>query len=304
MAHRKSGSTPAIGTYGVEKTVGQEKSQLFPVLGTQARVPPDTDAVKAAFDKLMRGLAHGFGEQTYSGYRTLYEFGHAVVPALEQRILEADWTAVTRPEATRMQTALVTLLHDIDEARSRDVIDRLLTDGCHPALRGALNSIRRYDGRNFKVHELRGLRVFIDNGIDHSEAVRFHLDRWLSNVPATDLWGITRLYILPVPPVPDHAGLYMPILSTITVYWRASLLWGLPPGWLERLLMERTLYHEIGHHVHRHEFGQQPEQEREADRYAYERLRLSRPFLVFIAQVIRRVLPRRFCEPYSPRSRR
>jgi hypothetical protein len=31
--------------------------------------------------------------------------------------------------------------------------------------------------------------------------------------------------------------------------------------------MQIVLYHEIGHHIHRHTFGEDPDQEREADKY-------------------------------------
>ena len=250
MAHRKSGMPTAIGKYGVEKTVGKDGSQLFPVLDTQARVPPDGDTVKAAFDTLMRGLAHGSGEQTYSGYRALYEFGHPVVPELERRILQADWTTVSRPQATRMQTALVTLLHDIDEGRSRSIIDRLLEADCHPSLRGVLNSIRRYDARNFRIHEVRGLRVLVAREIDEADDVPSHMDRWLANVPPEDLSGIVRLYVIKRPPKADYAGKYMPVLSTITVIWAEPLLGGKTMARLARFGVEHTLYHEIGHHVH------------------------------------------------------
>ncbi|MBE9557677.1 MAG: hypothetical protein IMF08_12535 [Proteobacteria bacterium] len=189
-----------------------------------------------------------------------------------------------------MQTALVSLLHDIDEARSRSVIDRLLAQDCHPALRGVLQSIRRYDDRNFRTHEIRGVRVLVAREIDESEGVPFHMERWLANVPRGDLAGIVRLYVVLRPPVQDVAGYYMPVLSTITVYWKVSLVGSKALARLARISVEKTLYHEIGHHVHRHTFGRQPEQEKEADRYAYARLRVSRPFLTAAVRAIRLVV--------------
>jgi hypothetical protein len=285
-----------MGTYGIEKTLGEEGSKLFPVLASQARIPPDavdSERIEAAFGKLMRGLAHMSEDLIYSGYRALYELGTAAIPALERRIFQANWKTVTRPEATRMQTALVSLLHDIDEARSRNVIDRLLAQDCHPALRGVLQSIRRYDGGDFGNHEISGVRVLVAREIDESGDVAFHMARWLANVPPEDLVGIARLYVVPRPPVQDTAGHYMPVLSTITVYWKDSLLGNKSLAWLARISVEQTLYHEIGHHVHRHTFGRQPEQEKEADRYAYARLRVSRPFLTGIVRAIRLFVPRK-----------
>ncbi len=295
MDHRKSDIPAGAATFGLEKTVGKDGSRLFPVLDSQARAAPDAEAIKAAFDKMMRGLAHGSGDQTYAGYRALYEVGHAVVPELEQRIMQADWNTVSRTDTTRMQTALVTLLHDIDEARSRDVIDRLLHAGCHPSLRGVLNSIRRYDSSGFWVHDIRGLRVLVSREIDESEDVFAHLDLWLASVPIEDLAGIMRLHVVRSPPEADYAGQYMPILSTITVIWEEPVFGGRILERLVRFGVEKTLYHEIGHHVHRHSFGRQPEQEKEADRYAAARMRANYPWLAGVAGVIRRLLPAGFC---------
>jgi hypothetical protein len=39
-------------------------------------------------------------------------------------------------------------------------------------------------------------------------------------------------------------------------------------SWMKNIRTEIVLYHEIGHHVHRHTFGEDPDQEREADKYA------------------------------------
>ena len=249
----------------------------------------DSERIEATFGKLMRGLAHMSGELIYSGYRELYELGPAAVPALERRIFQANWKTVTRPEATRMQTALVSLLHDIDEARSRDVIGRLLEQDCHPALRGALQNISRYDGSNFRTREIRGVPVLVAREIDVSEDVPFHMERWLANVPTGDLGGIVRIYVVPRRLMQDAAGYYMPFLSTITVYWKDSRLGSKSLAWLARVSVEHTLYHEIGHHIHRHTFGQDPEQEKEADRYANARLSVSHPFLTAAARAIARV---------------
>jgi hypothetical protein len=282
-----------MGTYDVEKTSGDESSRPLPDLTSEPRVPPeavDSERIEAAFGKLMRGLVDNSGEPTYAGYRELYELGLAVVPALERRISQADWTAVTLPLATRMQSALVSLLHDIDEARSRDVIARLLEQECHPALRSVLQIIRRYDSRNFRTHEICGVPVLVAKDLAESRDVPFHMERWLANVPPGDLHDIVRLYVVPRPPVDDKAGYYMPVLSTITVYWNDSLLGSKLLAWLARLSVERTLYHEIGHHVHGHTFGQQSEQEKEANRYARERFKVSHPLLTKAARAIALVI--------------
>ena len=229
---------PEMETSGMEKSAGEEGSSLLPVLTSQTRLSPDSvdsERIEAAFGKLMRGLVHGSSELTYAGYQELHECGPAVVPALERRIFQADWESVTHPEATRVQMALVTLLHDIDEARSRDVIGRLLAQGCHPALRGGLQSIRRYDGENFTSHEICGVRVLVAKEMDESEEMPAHMARWLANVPPKDLADIKRLYVVPHSPMEGTAGHYMPILSTITVRWMDLSFGHKPMPWLARV---------------------------------------------------------------------
>ena len=52
-------------------------------------------------------------------------------------------------------------------------------------------------------------------------------------------------------------------------------------------------YHEIGHHVHRHTFGQDPDQEREADQYAANILKKSHPLLRIIVRAVKFVFGKR-----------
>lgn len=156
------------------------------ILISHARVPLDaveSEPLETAFGKFLRGLAHMSVELIYSGYRELCELGPAVVPTLVYRIIKTNWRTVTRLEATHMQTGLVSLLHDIDEVRPREIIGRLLGRDRHPALRGVLQSICRYDDRNIRTHDIFGLRVMVAREIDESESVTFHLKQWLLKMP-------------------------------------------------------------------------------------------------------------------------
>lgn len=44
--------------------------------------------------------------------------------------------------------------------------------------------------------------------------------------------------------------------------------------------LEKVLYHEIGHHRHQHNFGTDPDQEKEADRYSGSIMKISHSFLL------------------------
>jgi hypothetical protein len=56
--------------------------------------------------------------------------------------------------------------------------------------------------------------------------------------------------------------------------------------------MEGTLYHKIGHHVHKHTFGQDPEQEKEANAYAARMMKRAHPTLSMILRPFARFFVR------------
>jgi hypothetical protein len=63
-----------------------------------------------------------------------------------------------------------------------------------------------------------------------------------------------------------------------------------PLSWLNSFIIESTLYHEIGHHVHRHTFGQDPDQEKEANDYSDKIMLNSSHMFSRIMRAIKRVL--------------
>ena len=100
-------------------------------------------------------------------------------------------------------------------------------------------------------------------------------------MPTPDLDDIHRLYLVPRrDAIAD--GTYTPILFTIMVVWNSRLnsdnLFARPV----LMSIRHTLYHEIGHHVHRHTFGQDPDQEREANQYAANLLGKQYPVLALV----------------------
>lgn len=247
----------------------------------------NTDPSEAAIQKLLRGLAHSAADLIYAGHREIYRLGEAAIPALERHIFQADWTNLGRPELTRMMTGLISVLHDIDEARSRPAIARIIDNGCHPAIQAILRSIERFDKSKFRIHEIHEVRIFESKDIEIAERIPRHLEQWLGNVPPADLTGIERLYVIRKPAKADYAGQYTPVLSTITLIWEYPPLRWKWVDWLSRAGMEHTLYHEIGHHTLGHTFGQDPQQEKEADRYASKRLRITHPCLVWVARLVK-----------------
>lgn len=83
----------------------------------------------------------------------------------------------------------------------------------------------------------------------------------------------------------EAAGTYTPYLHKVTLAWNVR-----DESFPSRLLLlftEATLYHEVGHHVCRHDFGQDPVQEREADAYANQLLKRAHPRLAWLLRILR-----------------
>ena len=257
---------------------------------------PDIDAE-------MRRLARGFFSESwkdgYRAYRALYRAGQAAIPALERQLAQSDWKELQTSGAIRLLTAMVALLRDIDESRSDQVIDRIVEDDCHPAVCSSLKIIQRYRDGDFRKYDINGLTVFESKELDPNQQIGTHLRRWLETVPSNDLAEIERLYVVRRRETMDYGGQYMPILATIVVVWPPAFATRFPLSAFARLSKRSTLYHEIGHHVHRHDFGQQPEQEREADRYAARLMAKTHPVLARLARALRWAVPSvsRRCRP-------
>ncbi len=83
-----------------------------------------------------------------------------------------------------------------------------------------------------------------------------------------------RIYIVRDEDI-EALGTYMPVLNCVSLRWEnnykeSSLLF---KG--KMLGIEKVFYHEIGHHVHRHTFGKDPDQEKEANEYAFKIMQQS-----------------------------
>ena len=114
-------------------------------------------------------------------------------------------------------------------------------------------------------------------------------------MPQDDLVKIERMYIIPKTNQ-DYRGTYTPILCNIMVEWDVNDSFYNPLAYIFLFMIAKTLYHEIGHHVHDHTFGQIEEQEIEADQYAYKLLEVSYPVFMMFLNMVTRLLPDSFCD--------
>lgn len=113
--------------------------------------------------------------------------------------------------------------------------------------------------------------------------IQKYIEKWLSNLPTNDLSGIDRIYIVRPEDIKAE-GNYTPVLFNITLAWANDFREGSFLFNLLAIYREKVLYHEVGHHVHRHTFGQLPKQEKAADRYAAKILRREHPLLYWLAK--------------------
>jgi hypothetical protein len=234
----------------------------------------------------IRGLTQDDVAETYEGYRALFRAGAQAVPQVREAVLKSNWAGLKYQNEILYVSGLVNLIHDIDESEARRITDRLKNGGCDSAVARVLDSICTYTLADYTQYNVRGVEIFEHHKLATKQNVRARLERWLENVPAEDLQDIERIYILRGADL-KSLGSYRPILNRINLVWdNPSPGWS-PMAWLNNFIIENTLYHEVGHHVHRHTFGQDAEQEKQADEYS-DRLMANSGHLIFrIARLLR-----------------
>ncbi len=216
---------------------------------------------------LIRGLTQNNVSEMYEGYKALFQIGVPAIPQIREVVLQSNWSKVKYANEVRYVVGLVNLIHDIHEAEARKITDFLTANGCDLAIASVLNSICRFTLADYAPYEVCGVEIFEHRKLVTKQNVKAWLEQWLGNVPSDDVKEIERIYVLRKGDL-DSLGSYIPILYRINLVWdNPSPRWS-PMSWFNNFFIERILYHEIGHHVHRHTFGQDPEQEEEAEKYS------------------------------------
>ena len=242
-------------------------------------------SIQENFKKLSRGLTQPSYPVAFEAHKNLYEIGQPVIPILKEKILEIDWSNSNYKELSGYVSGLYSLLHDLDEDEADSVCKRILSNGCPKHIKAILQSVNQFSVKNYKRYRIKRIEVFEHKFINPKCDIGFYLDKWLGNIPGPDLENIGRLYVITKAKI-NASGTYTPILNSIALLWDnrskdKSLLFK-----LSALFTEKVLYHEIGHHLYRHNFGTDPEQEKEADRYAFSIMKKSHPFLCLFIKVL------------------
>lgn len=219
-----------------------------------------------AVQELIRALGRNNPRELLGSYRAAFRFGSEVSGAVENYLLENDWSSIRHGGEMRYLSGMVGLLHDVDESACESVVRTLLERGCSPATGSRLRGILSVVEEDFRSYCVRGVEIRESRRIAESENVEFCLERWLRLVPEGDLGNLERLYVVPYQDQ-SYAGTYTPGLFKVLLVWRAV---GLKQT-------QRTLYHEIGHHVCRHRGGFDLVQEEEAESYASKMMVIAHP---------------------------
>jgi hypothetical protein len=245
------------------------------------------DGLNRALRTLIRGLTQNNLNETYDAYKALSKAGTNAIPLIEDAIHQSSWRKIRRANEVRYVVGLMSVLHDIDEAESRRIASELKRNGCDPSLGVQLDSICRFTTDDYRQYALSDIRVFEHNRLSPKQMIQKRLEGWLKNVPKTHLTEIGRIYILRREDM-TVLGWYVPVLCNISLAWDNPYSIHNPLSYLSLYIIETVLYHEIGHHVFRHTFGQEEKQEKEANEYAdYLMLRSNR--LLF--RILREIFP-------------
>ncbi|TQV72917.1 hypothetical protein FLL45_15745 [Aliikangiella marina] len=251
-------------------------------------------AIDKTLNNLLRGLAHNSGETIYQSHRALFEIGESALPAIEKQLMSYKWNGNKVGIEISILTGLLGLIHDIDEKRVNKVGAKIREKGCSKIVDGRIDSILKFTLDEFNSFRIRNVDIYQSNELTDTKRIKRKMTKWLSSVPEEDLEEIERLYLIPEQNV-DYRGTYMPILCSVMVEWDITTARLNPLSYFLLLRIEKTLYHEIGHHAYKHPLseGEDPEKEKEADHYTAKLLVKNHPMLKRIIRIVRFLLGKR-----------
>ena len=255
-------------------------------LGTMSEGSDNIDpAIEAALRTLSRYLVQKNWKATYLAHKAVYKIGRPAIEPIRNALQRTGWSNIKYAIHVRLVAGLISVLHDIDESESRKMAALMKQTGCDPAVVRILDSICSFTNEDYYQYEVEGVKIFENKQLRVKQPVRPKLERWLRKVPKDDLAEIERIYIMKKGEIED-AGNYTPFLCNINVVWDCPYSRLNPVSFFLLVFIESTLYHEIGHHINKHTFGQDDVQEKEADAYSDYLLRRSNHLLFRVLRTL------------------
>jgi len=247
----------------------------------------------SAVSRLKAALLTGSFADAVKAHKALHAFGNEAAEPIVQEIQQIDLAQVDYPETISLVTGLATILHDLSEAASIRFVEDALNQPCHPAIAASLRNTIRFRRSDYRETQVLGMTILEEKTIDERYQATAHVSHWLHNIPVDDLAEISRLYIISEQSHHDFRGNYQPYLAIITLAWTELFHPSNPLQWVFRINHEFTLYHEVGHHREGHtEYGQDPEQEKQADAYARRLIQHAHPVSAMIGRILRPLHPK------------
>lgn len=250
----------------------------------------DQDQAAEAVGRLLGAIGRGSARDADRAYRELYLIGVPAIPALQEALFAGDLFELNKPTMARL-TTLLTLIHDIDEARAAETAAKLINRRCNPVYALRIKTVLGYRRAAFAQYEVHGIAVHEALSLPRNRKRRRLLAKWIATLPPGDIDGVEKIYLIPRKQQ-DYAGTYAPYLGVITLVWDNAFERDGPLAAIGHVLIERTFYHEVGHHVHRHTYGQDTVQEDEAEAYAIARVRAAHPRFRKVGRWLWSVRPR------------
>ncbi|MBI1881139.1 MAG: hypothetical protein HYR94_23415, partial [Chloroflexi bacterium] len=153
--------------------------------------------VNIALRKFMHGLAHNHSSEVMKAHKALYKIGKPSLPQIREALFRLNLSKFKHPVRLRYVTALVSLIHDIDEAETERIANQLAQDGCDEIILQRVKSISVFTVDDYIRYEIKGINIFESKRLGFTkQKVRSLLQKWLEKVPEKDLKEIERLYLL------------------------------------------------------------------------------------------------------------
>jgi hypothetical protein len=269
--------TAALQEIAIDNGWGKEFNSLAADISYLLNRESERERGKESTEVLFRKFIQALGQQTdtkiiYEYYKKLYKTGADAVPLIERYLLSADWSKIRYQPQVALVCGVFSLLHDIDENKSIEVARTVL-----PRSRNSPKQISKcitylvsQTSKNYYIYRVRNITVYISKHFTKHKKIAKRLAKWLSVIPPRRIRKIERIYIVSDKESSRYAGTYTPILDVIMVYWTQKHTF---LRWINNFHNEFVLYHEIGHFVNKHTFGQIRQQEDEADNYAFNIMR-------------------------------
>lgn len=258
--------------------------------------------IRQALRSLIDGITRRNRKEQMKWHKVVYQIGKSALPIIESKLVTFYASNIDGHLRFLYVTGLMQLAHDIDEEQAHRITQRLLRNGGDKMIANRLRAINEFSLEQHTRFTIRGISIFVDKGIITLYPLRRRLKKWFRQIPDQDLKDVDRVYIEGEKPG-DYLGQYAPIFYTIKLIWASPFSWYNPLLWLFSWIIwlkrEHTFYHEIGHHAHHHTFGQDPDQEREADHYAGTMWAKRHPILYGVIALLMKIVPKDMKEMFT-----